>query len=388
VLVCIVLISAFLTFAMNWLALIPWRRAKDKHWSERARLYHPARVSAASNLWVLPAVTSVSILLWFPENGPHWAFTAFAASVGAVLGTIAMDREVRPRVGLSELCRLSALNWVIRFLMWFIFLGAAALMPSEFNYQTVIITLLVLSLLVLWTKMGWLQISRCLGLMAPPPERLTTIVKTTAAKMNIPVSQLLLMRSHSAQAFALPGKQTLLFSERLVEILTDEEISAVCVHELAHLTESRSDYYKRHVVWLMFIPWIFLKPMIHTFGVMGFYALLATTLIAPRIFRRVSHKLEVRADSIAHANEPDPGVYARALAKLYEDNLAPAVNSKKRATHPHLYDRLLAAGVTPDFPRPKPTAAMSWNGIVLSAALGILAGMLIFQVTDHYSVTH
>ena len=86
----------------------------------------------------------------------------------------------------------------------------------------------------------------------------------------------------------------------------------------------------------------------------------------------------MRADAIAHANEPDPGIYARALAKLYEDNLLPAVNAKDRATHPHLYDRMLAAGVTPDFPRPKRTTTMSWNGTLLALALGVL-GVIVFD---------
>ena len=381
-LLCIALFSALLTFVMNWLSLIPWRRARGQHWTERARLYHPARMGAASNLWVLPAVTSLSVLLLFPQNGPHWALVGIAASIGALVGTLPMDREVWPRIELPEMWRLAVRSWIIRFFLWFVFIGGALLMPEDFNFETVLIPLAVLAFLIWWNQQGWIMVSRWLGSMTAPPEKLVNIVRTTAAKMNISVGEIWFVRSHSAQAFAFPAKRALLFTERLVNLLTDEEISAVCAHELAHLTESRSDHFKRYIVWLVYLPWLFARPMIHHFSIFGFYIPLAVTLIVPRIFRRVSHRLEMRADSIAHAHEPDPGTYARALAKLYEDNLLPAVNAKKRATHPHLYDRLLAAGVTPDFPRPSPPSPTSWNGVLVSMALGILAVLLIFRQMD------
>jgi len=53
-----------------------------------------------------------------------------------------------------------------------------------------------------------------------------------------------------------------------------------------------------------------------------------------------------------------PGVYARALARLYEANFAPAVMPRKHS-HPHLYDRLVSAGVQPDYPRPEPPTPYS-----------------------------
>src|SRR6266536_4390383 len=115
----------------------------------------------------------------------------------------------------------------------------------------------------------------------------------------------------------------------------------------------------------MFLPWIFLKPMLNAFGMLGFLLLLIPTIAAPFLYRRFSHKMEIRADRIAQSNEPDTGTYARALLRLYEDNLVPAVDAKDRATHPHLYDRLLAAGATPDFPRPAPAASMTWHGTLL-----------------------
>jgi Zn-dependent protease with chaperone function len=42
-----------------------------------------------------------------------------------------------------------------------------------------------------------------------------------------------------AQAFALLPMKDMLFSEPLLQVLTDEELESVCAHEAGHLTESK-----------------------------------------------------------------------------------------------------------------------------------------------------
>src|SRR5439155_15850565 len=134
--------------------------------------------------------------------------------------------------------------------------------------------------------------------------RLQTIVQETAVKMNVHFKELCVMRVSLAQAFAMPSSRRLLFSGRLLQLLSDDEIAAICAHELAHLTEARGDYYKRYVAWLIFLPWLFFNPMLHTFGEPGFFPLLLTTVFVPFLYRKISHKLEIRADHMARSNEP------------------------------------------------------------------------------------
>jgi Zn-dependent protease with chaperone function len=175
-----------------------------------------------------------------------------------------------------------------------------------------------------------------------------------------------------------------MFTGRLLEIAPDDEVAAICAHELAHLTESRAAQSSRFIGILTFLPWIFFNPLTHAFGILAFFGLLFTTLGIPRIYRKISHKLETRADAMAKANEEDAGTYARALTRLYEDNLAPAVMAKNRASHPHLYDRLLAAGVTPDFPRPAAAASMAWHGHVFAWLVGLLFGVFASRLMHTY----
>jgi len=66
--------------------------------------------------------------------------------------------------------------------------------------------------------------------------------------------------------------------------------------------------------------------------------------------------------------ESDESVYAPALEKLYRENQLPAVNINDRQTHPHLYDRMLAAGITPNYPRPGRPKKMTWVGTVYACA--------------------
>jgi hypothetical protein len=93
--------------------------------------------------------------------------------------------------------------------------------------------------------------------------------------------------------------------------------------------------------------------------------------------------MEIRADVFGSWLHEDKSIYARALAKLYRANELPAVMSRKRLVHPHLYDRLRAAGITPDFPRPDPPAR--WGSMVASLIVVMnMAGFLgiLYVVLD------
>jgi Zn-dependent protease with chaperone function len=373
------ILAAGVTFFTNRLALIPWRRNRGKHWSEQARLVHPVIVAARSNLWVVPSILVLTVVLLWPDSSPLWVLTGIAAVLGAYAGTIPLDREVFPRISFRDLLRLSVNGILLRFLIWIIFIGATVFMPDQFNNLAWGIGGTVLGLWVLWQRGGFIWVGRKLGLLLPAPNRLRDIVANTSIKMNIPFREVLLMRVPVAQAFAFPSRRQLLFTERLLEIAPDDEIAAICAHELAHLTESKTARYSRSISIFMFLPWIFFNPLTHAFGQVAFFGLLFVTLGVPRIYRKISRKLETRADQMAAANEGDAGTYARALSRLYEDNLLPAVTAKNRATHPHLYDRLEAAGVPPDFPRPAAAKTMAWHGHIFAGLLGLL--FAVFALT-------
>ena len=94
---------------------------------------------------------------------------------------------------------------------------------------------------------------------------------------------------------------------------------------------------------------------------------------------RVARRMETRADKIAAENVADPAVYARALERLYQTNQMPAVMPKRSAKiHPDLYDRMVAAGVTPDYPRPKAAKGQCWTSYLVFASMVLIPVLVGF----------
>jgi hypothetical protein len=140
-----------------------------------------------------------------------------------------------------------------------------------------------------------------------------------------------------------------------VAVLDDDELRAVAAHELAHLDEPRVVRALRVAVGLLTATAILTLPLVGgVFGVAGPLVVFAGVLVVVLLFRRLARRMEERADAAARSQDHgDSEVYARALERIYESNLAPAV-LRRAAMHPHLYDRLVSAGVQPSYPRPAP----------------------------------
>lgn len=367
---------------LNWFALSPWRQHRHEHWTEQSRRLWPARVSAHAATWVAPLIAIFTLALVSPDIPLGSLFGAgLAGMVGARAGSWPFDRAIFPRLGWSELLRQSAISLCLHLLLWVVFAAIALAMPDRFGWSTLGLGGGALTLQLFWSRAGWLRIGRRLGLFVPASERLRLVVDNVSDRTGIACRAIWIMRTGTCQALALPLSRELVFSDRMLEVLSDEEIAAICAHELGHLAESRGTLVLRLVRAAAFLPWIFLHPLLHTFGLAGLYLPMAIMVLVPRGTAAALRRFETRADAMATNHESDTGVYARALLRLSEDNLTPVVLPGKGATHPHVYDRVTTAGLTPDFPRPKAPAAMSWHGFLLSGILGAeLAFLAIRQL--------
>ncbi len=365
------LVAGLLAFVANWLALIPWRRSKSLHWTEQARLLYPARLAASGNSWVIPANLALAARLVWPGTGPHWLLVASTAWFGCVFANFPFRREIYPAGRLPDWLHEIAGFAVLYYGPWFIVLSAIALMPDELNWQA---WLLVLCLVGLQAAIAWgglIEIGFKVGLFSSPPERLCELVHEVSVKTNVPVRVVGVWSAKIANAFAVPNSRSLIFTEQLLELLPDDELAAIIGHELAHIAEPKKDRVLRVLNSFGFLPLLFVNPLMHAFGALSCVFPPIVSLILLRPSTGLSRRLESRADEIASSHQREAGTYARALLRVSEYNLIPAVTSGK-STHPHLYDRLAAAGVVPDFPRPAAPGKMAWPCLVFCILLGML----------------
>jgi len=170
----------------------------------------------------------------------------------------------------------------------------------------------------------------------------------------------------------------LVFCDRLLELCDDDEVAAICDHELAHLKESKAVLALRIVGSFAATPLVFIVPCAQHWGIWGLFPPLLTTLLLLVLVKKISRRMENKADHVAHKEQAGEGVYARALEKLYRENQTPAVAFNNRQVHPHLYDRMLSAGITPDYPRPQKPKKFTWIGWVFIVLWSIVFVAMIF----------
>ena len=376
------IVAALLASTLNWLALIPWRRSRGAHWAERARRSYPARVAAACNVWLLPANAFVLAMMLHPADRFLAPATGLLAWIGALLGTWPLNREIMPPLGFGAWLRLALVGAGLRLAGWLVLIGAVVTMPDTFGWRTAAMTTVVV-LVFLWLLWGGgLRVLRWLRLLVPADARLQGIVADKAGRMNVNVRAVWELKIPLGYAAALPTTRELLFSQRLLELHPDGEIAAICAHELGHLTESKLVLAGRVLTSFTLVPWILLTPSLHAFGPASLAGIAGLSLLLMALAQRLGRRMETRADRLAAQHQAGDGTYAQALARLYETNQMPAVMPGKRKIHPHLYDRLLAAGVTPDYPRPKPPARLGWSTVLLMVSLGALLGLDLAKPHD------
>jgi Zn-dependent protease with chaperone function len=351
-----------LALTLNWFALRPWRKSVGLHWMERARLLHPARISARINSWLIPVAVGMFCYLLCPDQ--DFLLAALPGFIGTVFANHIMSREVVPDLRFKAWLHLLAASLFLFFLWWAVLIFTIMNMPLNFGFLTWLVAGGVLILLLSFNFGLGILLLRWFRLVQPATEHLQALVAEVSLKMGVPVRATWILSTYISNALAFPLTRQLMFTDKLLATLTDDEIKAVCAHELGHLNEPRKVLIMRLLVAMAFYPLIFARPMssLGEMGTSAFWLLLIGVLIVWLVGIRVSRRMETRADKIAVENQADAAVYARALERLYQTNQMPAVMPKRSSKiHPDLYDRMIAAGVTPDYPKPAPAKGQCWT---------------------------
>ncbi len=381
--VVFLLISACLSAGTMLLAmqlsLGPWRRSAGQHWTERARLLASARQANGSIIIGFLVTAVVAWKHWFPGGNP--AAAVMAVLVGLMLGGYPSVREYLPRTTFWPWLRRVTVTLATTLGMFGPVIWLMITMPKTMDAEAWTWACAGIAWVLIVQTGIWIPLSEKLFPSCknhPGRPRLERAVQAATAVSGVKPRHVWLDDSPLANAMALFYVRAVLATTRLMEVLNDEELHIVLLHEMAHLRESRA---VRALRLLGTAPWllmIFINPIIHQWRGFGVLGLMLVLMGVQRIVRKLSVRMEEQADRASVADSTDPKVYARALEKIYEANQTPAVLRGKVHTHPHLYDRLLQAGLEPDYPRPAPPPLMAWPGwIGMAVPAGYVAWVLV-----------
>lgn len=370
------ILAAALTYCLNWWALRAWRKAANEHWTERARLLFPARRNSFWQLLLLGAIASLSTSAFFVEPPRFGIIVLVLTMAGGALGTYPMVREIRPGNSFRDWIKDIIGTWLLFFGVSIALVVCIIFMPPKFGLEVWLYYLLLVGF-ICWLHWGGALLPlRKLGIIEPAPEQLRHLVERVSLRMNIRVRQTWLWHSSMANAMAFPVTGDLIFTGRLLETMPTEEQEAVCAHELGHLSESRGIAAIRILGSLAATPVALLTPTLSTYRLPGIAVLLCLMVVLIKLSQLVARKMEVRADTAA-TQDSSGVIYARALERLYEINQMPAVMPGNNQVHPHLYDRMLAAGITPAYGRPKAPVKLT-EGLVLLLVLLVVTVMNLY----------
>lgn len=335
----------------------------NEPWHQRARRVYPTRMVTIISVIAFPLALSVFATFYAAglrsRLAEHdFALVVFSACFPAALAgrQIIMRRIWPERSAVGAQLRTLVTSVIVALPHLITVLCAIALMPWDFGIIGVIVIVVAGALIL---SLGWgthLKLARAFGLITPAPAQVGQLIEPLAAELDVEIKGIDLLRSATANAFAFPLARRLLVTEKALEVLSDEELHAVMAHEIGHLREPRLVSWTRVGVLLAFVPLALIKPFITWWGPLSIIALFLGIIVVVLAFNVISRRMEKSADAVAAKHQGNPGVYAHALERLYEANLVPVVRGVKNATHPELYDRMVDAGVTPDYPRPKPPA--------------------------------
>lgn len=364
---------------LEWLLLRSVRSApSDAHWTERARRGWPAQQAAAK--WVILSVSlGVSFaLVAGGETGLRMrAGLCGLAAVVVASGFLARVRSVVrgvPRPTWRCQLRNLGISWLVFFPTAIVLLLGLLVVPRELGWAAAAVMLATVAGVVSLTSGVGVRLARLVGLASPPDARVARVVAESAARVGVTPRTVAVVPHATANAVAFPSGGCLVITEPATKVLDDEELAAVCAHELGHLGEPPRLIRFRQLgsasagLLVGVVPSFAISKLAPLVGVVVWLALI-------RVLRRLCRTLEERADRVAKDHERVPGAYARALLALYRENMVPAVLGSRRSVHPHLYDRLLTAGVTPDFARPLPPAR--WQLVVSMVGAATVSLILI-----------
>ncbi len=364
-------------------------------WHVRARLAYPSRSAVNSGALLGPIGLGVLAAVM---TGPACALPGLVLGLAvAAVGYVASSpvrRAVEQRAVLRPVAWPSWIREEIGFVTLrlgvLVVIAAGSMCVSDrFDTRTCVVLGCVAVAIGSMHLGSALWLLRLLGVARPAPTSIRNAVVRAAERLGAAAPLVFVVEFPWANAFAFPLAGCMLFTTRAADALTDGELSAIAGHELGHLGEPKVAGVARMAPGIAFTAIPAIIPIQSTWGVPGLSIALLLVLLTILLARRLARRLELKADQSAKSVEPSGGEYARGLEHLYRMNLVPVVLAGKQV-HAHLYDRLVNAGMQPDYARPKPPSRAQMFVCLLTSSLVSLglAGMIWYGLEQGSLALH
>jgi Zn-dependent protease with chaperone function len=193
-----------------------------------------------------------------------------------------------------------------------------------------------------------LRAFRLSRILVEPSPRLLAAVARAAERIGVAPPSALEADLPVANAFAVPSRCTLVVTRPALALLDDEELAAVCGHEICHLLEPRRTHLRRALAVVGLFPIAFCRPIAALFprllvGIPSTIGICLVSLFAAGgVARLIARREEERADEVAHARLGEGGAYLRALEKIHRDRRLPLLLARHPGRRPGLLRRMFA----------------------------------------------
>jgi hypothetical protein len=225
---------------------------------------------------------------------------------------------------------------------------------------------------------GGVWVAWCLGLARSALPRAAHAANWAGERVGVRAASVFELRWPRVTIDAFVFSRYLVLTDAAAELLSDDELLALSIRELTFFQQR----------WLAgsirvadSVVIFFMLACIAIGSTVNHQAMLVGMVVgfsSAYIIRPFTKRAQLRADALAANSAIDPQAALRALEREYELNLRPVVAVSNRARDAHLYDRMLAAGVVPAYPRPEPPSRMKTVlGVVAASGTYLLLSVVV-----------
>ncbi len=357
----------------------PFRTADttDAQRAERARLAYPARRYAARLTVLLPLFLGLGTF-WFARSLGSPSLRVRLALAGALAAAIP-SLWVRFRIERRALgMDIRAWRW-LRGLLTRSLLGRPSLiaalflwgvMPATFGFEA-FGWLCASIVLYRWLGHdGTVRVACWARLLHPASERLRAVVRAVSARAGKIPPAVYELSYPRAEAISLWSSRIIIVTDEALATLDDEELRAVCAHELAFLSQTGFEHRARTIVGVPLLI-VLAFTMTETSSTMLNLVVMIALLIFLMVLLTMRYARVPSVDARAVEFVEDARLYAKALARMVDVNVMPVV-LRGRGPTPDLYDRMIAVGYPPVYARPQPpsfarASRAFWLAVVVAA---------------------